>query len=151
MKHQMLVYGYIWAVCSAITNSFFSYFSGTPLVIEGGLDNWPAINWTLESLKEKVGGNEVNVRVNTNCEEYRVGVILLFWMVVTCCQRYYTTVIVSLFQSGRQYNFKQIKFGRYIDDLIAGNARSKNSYLAVQNIKKALPQLQVNYFWSLVY
>ena len=44
-------------------------------MIEGGLENWPAINWTLESLKEKVGGNEVNVRVNTNCEEYRVGVI----------------------------------------------------------------------------
>ena len=56
--------------------------------------------------------------------------------------------VVSLFQSGRQYNIKQIKFGRYIDDLIAGNVRSKNSYLAVQNIKKALPQLQVNYFWN---
>ena len=72
----------------------FFLFSGTPLVIEGGLENWPAINWTLESLKEKVGGNEVNVRVNTNCEEYRVGVVLLLWMVVASCQRYYTTVIV---------------------------------------------------------
>ena len=67
----------------AITNKYYSYFAGTPLVIEGGLENWPAINWTLESLKEKVGGNEVNVRVNTNCEEYRVGVILLLWMEVS--------------------------------------------------------------------
>ena len=123
------------------------------MVIEGALENWPATNWTLESLKEKVGENEVNVRVNTNCEEYRVGVILLLWMDVPYAimpKRYHITIIVSLFQSGRQYNIKQIKFGRYIDDLIAGNARSKNSYLAVQNIKKALPQLQVNYFWSLV-
>ena len=47
-------------------------------------------------------------------------------------------------EAGRQYNIKQIKFGKYIDDLIAGNAMSKNSYLAVQNVKKALPQLQVH-------
>ena len=49
----------------------------------------------------------------------------------------------SIWQSGRKYDVKQIKFGKYIDDLKAGNARSRNSYLAVQNIKKAFPQLQV--------
>ena len=38
--------------------------------------------------------------------------VILLWMVITSCQRYYTTVIVSLFQSGTQYNIKQIKFGR---------------------------------------
>ena len=55
--------------------SFTSYITvGTPLVIEGALENWPARNWTLQSLKERVGTNEVNVRVNTNCEEYRVGI-----------------------------------------------------------------------------
>ena len=74
------------AVCLAITNWYFVPFSGTPLVIEGALENWPAINWTLESLKEKVGGNEVNVRVNTNCEEYRVGVILLLQVVTPHAQ-----------------------------------------------------------------
>jgi len=47
------------------------------------------------------------------------------------------------FQQGTKYNIRQTTLGQYVADLKAGNKRAKNSYMAVQNIKKALPQLQV--------
>ncbi|KAK2185720.1 hypothetical protein NP493_225g01040 [Ridgeia piscesae] len=43
---------------------------------------------------------------------------------------------------GTKYNIRQTTLGQYVADLKAGNKRAKNSYMAVQNIKKALPQLQ---------
>ena len=46
-------------------------------------------------------------------------------------------------QQGTKYNIRQTTFAQYVADLMADNKCSKNSYLAVQNIKKALPQLQV--------
>ena len=49
------------------------------------------------------------------------------------------------FQQGTKYNIRQTTLGQYVDDLKAGNKRAKNSYMAVQNIKKALPQLQVGW------
>ena len=47
-------------------------FIGRPVVVEGGIEHWPAREWTLENLCERVGSNKVNVRVNTDCEEYKV-------------------------------------------------------------------------------
>lgn len=41
-------------------------------MIEGALEDSPSREWTLDSLEERVGGNEVHVRANTNCEDYRV-------------------------------------------------------------------------------
>jgi hypothetical protein len=43
---------------------------------------------------------------------------------------------------GRQYGVRQTTFGEYIADLQANNNRAKNSYLAVQNIRKAVPELE---------
>ena len=45
---------------------------GIPVVIEGAVDHWPAKQWTLDSLCQHVGQNEVYVRTNTNCHDYRV-------------------------------------------------------------------------------
>ena len=46
-------------------------------------------------------------------------------------------------QLGTKYAIRKATFGEYVDDLVADNQRSRNSYLAVQNLRKALPQLQV--------
>ena len=46
-------------------------------------------------------------------------------------------------QLGTKYAIRKTTFGEYVDDLVADNQRSRNSYLAVQNLRKALPQLQV--------
>ena len=46
-------------------------------------------------------------------------------------------------QQGTKYNIRQTTFAQYVADLRAENKCANNSYLAVQNIKKALPQLQV--------
>lgn len=88
---------------------------GKPVIIEDAIDSWPAREWTLESLSERVGQNVVHIRHNTNCEEYRMG---------------------------RQYAIRQTTFGEYIDDLKVSNSRSMNSYMAVQNIRKAFPELE---------
>ena len=85
-----------------------------PLIIENYAHEWPAMSWTWESLRAKVGENTVHVRRNTGQEEYKVG---------------------------KKYNIVQSKFREYLDDLLKGNKRSKNSYLAVQNLKQAFPQL----------
>ena len=42
------------------------------MVIAGAIDKWPAKEWTLENLCDRVGSNKVNVRVNTDCQEYKV-------------------------------------------------------------------------------
>ena len=46
-------------------------------------------------------------------------------------------------QLGRQYGVRQTTFAEYVADLKANNSRARNSYLAVQNIRKAFPELQV--------
>ncbi|KAK2162698.1 hypothetical protein LSH36_93g03003 [Paralvinella palmiformis] len=89
--------------------------TGTPVIIERATDKWPAKQWTIDSLCELVGDNIVSVRSNTNCTEYKLG---------------------------KKYNIRETPFKSYIADLKANNKRAQNSYLAVQNIRKSLPQLQ---------
>ena len=40
------------------------------------------------------------------------------------------------YKTGKAYQVQEIEFKSYIDDLVEGNAASKNSYLAVQNLRK---------------
>lgn len=89
-----------------------------PLVIRnylGSVDLGTAYqNWTLEYLVSKCGANKVHVRRNTIADEYK---------------------------TGKAYFAQQTTFKSYIDDLVADNKRSQNSYLAVQNLKKAFPEV----------
>ena len=85
-----------------------------PVVFEGYAKSWPAIGWTLERLKERAGQNTVYVRRKTDIEDYKVG---------------------------QKYDIETMKFEQYVDNIIKCNKKSKGSYLAVQNIRKAFPQL----------
>ena len=91
------------------------YLNGErPVLIKGYTKHWKALQWNLNILKEKAGHNNVFVRRNTSQESYKVG---------------------------QKYNIQSMLFSKYIDNLIEENEISKNSYLAVQNIGKALPEL----------
>lgn len=91
------------------------YLNGEqPVLIKNYMKNWKALQWNLDKLKEKAGHNSVFVRRNTSQESYKVG---------------------------KKYNIQSMLFSKYIDNLIEGNETSKSSYLAVQNIGKALPEL----------
>lgn len=85
-----------------------------PVIMENYAKDWPAMSWTWDSLRKRVGENTVHVRRNTSQEDYKVG---------------------------KKYNVVQSKFSEYLDDLLKGNKRSKNSYLAVQNLNQAFPEL----------
>lgn len=61
----------------------------------------------------------------------------------------YNHLVICL-QEGRKYNLRQTTFGSYISDLLKENKTSFNSYLAVQNIKKALPELLVSLLLILI-
>ena len=96
-----------------------NYFrSNRPLVIREALkllDFGSAYaNWTLEYLNAQCGSNKVYVRRNTIDENYR---------------------------KGKNYLVQEIEFKSYVRDLLEGNQLSRNSYLAVQNLKKAFPQI----------
>ncbi|XP_033120525.1 bifunctional peptidase and arginyl-hydroxylase JMJD5-like [Anneissia japonica] len=88
---------------------------GIPVVITDVADKWPAANWTLDLLCERAGDNVTFVRQNTNSTDYR---------------------------AGKVYKIRESTLREYINDIKAKNNRSINSYLAVQNIKKAFPQIQ---------
>ena len=93
-----------------------TYLNGNkPLIIENYFDHWPARRWTLASMKEKAGHNEVFVRRKTASDFYK---------------------------SGLKYNIESMKFSEYIDNIEERNSKSFDSYLAVQNIRKALPELE---------
>ena len=85
-----------------------------PVLIKNYMANWKALHWNLVTLKQKAGHNSVFVRRNTSQDSYKVG---------------------------KKYNIQSMLFSKYIDNLIEGNDVSKSSYLAVQNIGKALPEL----------
>jgi hypothetical protein len=96
-----------------------NYFKqNKPLVIRNYLSKFDCgtayQNWTLDYLANKCGNNKVHVRRNTVAEDYK---------------------------TGKAYFAQEATFKSYIDDLIQENKRSKNSYLAVQNLKKAFPQI----------
>lgn len=86
-----------------------------PVIITNGTDDWPARQWTIESLMARVGDNEVFVRCQTNKAEYQVG---------------------------KRYTIRKETFRSYCEDLLASNARAKGSYLAVASIQQSFPQLK---------
>lgn len=116
---------------------------GVPVIIEGAFAHWNALTWTLEYLKERVGENTVFVRKGTQSEDYRLG---------------------------KKYDVVQMKFANYIDRILNNDPeksklkREKNKesssstpvekkasqdsidnfYLAVQNIKRVLPELDAD-------
>jgi hypothetical protein len=89
-----------------------------PLVIRDALSVFDCgsayQNWSLDYLSSKCGENKVFVRRNTLADDYK---------------------------TGKAYQVQEIEFKSYIKDLIENNATSKNSYLAVQNLRKAFPQI----------
>lgn len=95
-----------------------NYFSKEkPVLIENGIEDWPARKWTLKSLNEKAGHNTVFVRQNTSVESYR---------------------------TGKSYSIESMKFSTYIENIEQNNRKAETTYLAVQNIKKALPELEAD-------
>ena len=92
------------------------YFKeGKPIIITGATADWPAIqSWTIPSLMEKVGKNEVLIRGKVNKDDYR---------------------------SGKAYTIRKDTFFNYCSDLLANNARARSSYLAVASLQQAFPQL----------
>ena len=92
------------------------YFKqATPIIITGATEDWPALKtWTIPSLMEKVGKNEVLIRGKVNKEDYR---------------------------SGKAYTIRKDTFFNYCNDLLANNARARSSYLAVASLQQAFPQL----------
>jgi len=90
------------------------FLKAKPVIITDATDDWPARNWTIPSLIERVGENQVWVRGQTNKEDYRVG---------------------------RAYTIRKDKFGNYCNDLLKGNARARSSYLAVASMQQAFPEL----------
>ena len=89
-----------------------------PLVIRNALKHLPFgdayKNWSLVYLLERCGTNRVHVRQNTLNDDYK---------------------------TGRAYMVQEIEFREYVRDLAESNQKSQNSYLAVQNLRKAFPQI----------
>ena len=89
-----------------------------PLVIRNALQIFDCgeafNNWSLEYISEKCGKNRVYVRRDTLNENYKMG---------------------------KAYTVQEIEFQSYVNDLLKDNFNSRNSYLAVQNIKKAFSQI----------
>ena len=77
-------------------------------------DDWPCLQWTIESLVERVGDNEVLIRGKTDKEDYKLG---------------------------KSYTIRRDLFRNYCSDLLKGNARARSSYLAVASLHQAFPQL----------
>lgn len=71
-------------------------------------------NWSLDYLNEKCGNNKVFVRRNTIADTYK---------------------------TGKAYQVQEIEFKSYVQDLNEDNDRAQNSYLAVQNLRKAFSQV----------
>ncbi len=90
------------------------FLRARPVVITGATDAWPARDWTVEGLVERVGQNKVWVRGKTNSQEYR---------------------------EGKKYTIRKDTFAGYCADLLKGNARARSSYLAVASLQQAFPQL----------
>ncbi|XP_038059809.1 bifunctional peptidase and arginyl-hydroxylase JMJD5-like [Patiria miniata] len=105
---------------SALTAAEFNveYFKkDVPVIITDVASKWPAAGWTLESLKERAGHNKAFIRQNTSKEDYKVG---------------------------KAYTIRESTLREYINDLDEDNSRSRNSYLAVQNIKSTFPELEAD-------
>lgn len=94
------------------------FLANRPLVVRRALQHFdcgPAFGlWTLDYLTQKCGLNKVHVRRNTLNADYKVG---------------------------KAYMVQEIEFRNYVKDLVENTASAQNSYLAVQNLKKAYPQI----------
>lgn len=86
---------------------------GVPVVIENGFNHWKANTWTPENLTERCGDHLVHVRKFTRSSDYR---------------------------SGKKYGIEEMLFSDYTKELVKKD--KCNYYMAVQNIKRALPQLE---------
>ena len=71
-------------------------------------------DWSLDYLSAKCGTNKVYVRRKTLADDYK---------------------------TGKAYMVQAVEFRAYVRDLVANNTQARNSYLAVQNVKKAFPQI----------
>jgi len=85
-----------------------------PCIIRGCTVGLKIQKWDLQYIEEKCGDNKVFCRSQTNCDKYKSGV---------------------------EYSVRQTTVKEYLSDLRQQNSRSKNSYLAVQNVNHFLPQL----------
>ena len=89
-----------------------------PLVVRNALKKFDCgtafKQWNLDYLLEKCGENKVHVRRNTINDDYK---------------------------TGKAYFAQEVEFKSYVSDLVANNELSQNSYLAVQNLHKAFPQI----------
>ncbi len=90
------------------------FVTAAPVVLTGATEGWPARDWTLAGLVERVGDNEVFVRGGTHRDDYR---------------------------RGDKYTIRRDTFRGYCADLSAANARARSSYLAVASMAQAFPQL----------
>lgn len=105
------------SICDLTWEGFEIQFfkQARPIIITDLTDDWPCRSWTIQSLMEKVGENEVIIRGKTNREDYRLG---------------------------KSYTIRKDLFRNYCDDLLKANARARDSYLAVASFQQAFPQLQ---------
>ena len=85
-----------------------------PVVICDATDEWPARRWTIQSLVERVGQNEVWIRGKTHKQDYR---------------------------EGKAYTIRKDTFANYCSDLLKANARARSSYLAVASMPSVFPQI----------
>ncbi|TRY64207.1 hypothetical protein TCAL_11500 [Tigriopus californicus] len=90
------------------------FLQAKPVVITGATETWPARDWTIANLMERVGQNEVWIRGKTNQDRYR---------------------------QGKAYTIRKDTFDNYCQDLLRSNARARSSYLAVASMQMAFPQL----------
>lgn len=96
------------------------YFqSNRPLVIRGALKHFDcgsAVDeWrSLDYLKRRCGSNRVYVRRNTLKADYKIG---------------------------KAYLVQELEFAEYVRHLEENSECAQNSYLAVQNLRKAFPQI----------
>ena len=114
-------YKVIDRVQKSLSNGDFEriYLNGEkPVIIENYIEDLPARYWNLSSLKEKAGHNNVFVRRNTSEESYK---------------------------TGKKYNIESMLFSEYINNLESDTKKAKDCYLAVQNIRKALPELEQDF------
>ena len=86
-----------------------------PCVIRNCLNELSTSKWDLDYILNKCGHKTVSARLGTNSDSYI---------------------------KGKAYSLTDIKVSKYINNLKENNETSKNCYLAVQNIKHSLPELQ---------
>ena len=91
---------------------------GLPVVMRGACNDWPARSWTLEGLAQKCPDSEVIVRKRTSKVDYRLG---------------------------KKIPIQKMAFPEYIDGLLRKTKASSDCYLAANNIRRVLPELESDF------